>query len=291
MTSWTFLSHHAQVFLCIARDPDARLRDIAAGVGITERAVQAIVNDLVEAGYVDRARVGRRNHYAIHPEVLGSKRGILSPDLVGPFYDHIEKAAGGIALFMNSAQGGMVTADNRDLENGPRDPLKAYWNDAGTWAECQRIGNLLASESLRIIDSAAWQKSPTLKNHFAEVSFPVESNELWQVVQLSPLKYPKGPGRTVSVRVNLVTLANAQILTIPGEALPNIGFYLKRKMGGEHNFLFGLTNDAFGYMLTKVDFNSFPAYKYISRVSLGEMTGEIYIQNALELVKKAAAAR
>ncbi|MEO5633091.1 winged helix-turn-helix domain-containing protein [Gaiella sp.] len=69
MTTWTFLSHHAQVFLCIARDPDVRLRDIAAGVGITERAVQAIVNDLVEAGYVDRTRVGRRNHYAIHPEV------------------------------------------------------------------------------------------------------------------------------------------------------------------------------------------------------------------------------
>jgi DNA-binding IclR family transcriptional regulator len=69
LTSWTFLSHHAQVFLCIARDPDTRLRDIAGGVGITERAVQAIVNDLVDAGYVDRTRIGRRNHYAIHPEV------------------------------------------------------------------------------------------------------------------------------------------------------------------------------------------------------------------------------
>jgi len=69
MSSWTFLSHHAQIFLCIARDPDVRLRDIATAVGITERAVQAIVNDLVDAGYVDRARVGRRNHYAVHPDV------------------------------------------------------------------------------------------------------------------------------------------------------------------------------------------------------------------------------
>ena len=69
MTSWTFLSHHAQVLLCIARDPDARLRDIATAVGITERAVQAIVNDLVDAGYVDRSRVGRRNHYAVHADV------------------------------------------------------------------------------------------------------------------------------------------------------------------------------------------------------------------------------
>ena len=68
MSSWTFLSHHAQVFLCVARDPDVRLRDIAAAVGITERAVQAIVNDLVAEGYVDRTRVGRRNHYSVHPD-------------------------------------------------------------------------------------------------------------------------------------------------------------------------------------------------------------------------------
>lgn len=65
MTSWTFLSHHAHVLLCIARDPDARLREIAAGVGITERAVQTIVNDLVAEGYLVRTRVGRRNHYDV----------------------------------------------------------------------------------------------------------------------------------------------------------------------------------------------------------------------------------
>jgi hypothetical protein len=57
-------------------------------------------------------------------------------------------------------------------------------------------------------------------------------------------------------------------------------------MGGEHSFLFGLTNDAFGYILTKVDFNSFPAYEYVSRVSLGEMTGEIYVRKALELIQR-----
>src|SRR5207237_9530600 len=82
-------------------------------------------------------------------------------------------------------------------------------------------------------------------------------------------------------------LGNAQILTIPGEALPNIGFYLKRKMHGQHNLLFGLTNDAFGYILTKVDFNSFPRYEYVSRTSLGEMTGEILIEKGLELANKA----
>jgi DNA-binding IclR family transcriptional regulator len=69
MSSWTFLSHHAQVLLCISRDPDARLREIAVAVGITERAVQTIVNDLVTEGYVERTRVGRRNHYAVNAKV------------------------------------------------------------------------------------------------------------------------------------------------------------------------------------------------------------------------------
>ena len=69
MTRWMFLSHHAHVLLCIARNPDALLREIAAEVGITERAVQAIVNDLVSEGYLTRTRVGRRNHYEIHADV------------------------------------------------------------------------------------------------------------------------------------------------------------------------------------------------------------------------------
>jgi hypothetical protein len=235
---------------------------------------------------LDGKPIGTLVNFAIHPEVLGSDLGILSPDLVGPLYDRIEKAAGGIALFMNGAQGGMITADNRNLEQPPRDALRAYWTDSRTWSECERIGGLLAAEALRIVDSAVWQKSPMVHNDSMEVRFPVESEAMWQVVEGSPLKYPHRADRTVATRVNLVELGNAQILTIPGEALPNIGFYLKRKMRGEHNFLFGLTNDAFGYMLTKVDFNSFPAYRYISRVSLGEMTGEIYIQHALELLNR-----
>ncbi|MDH4177743.1 MAG: winged helix-turn-helix domain-containing protein [Thermoleophilia bacterium] len=65
MSRWTFLSHHGHVLLCIARNPDVRLREVADAVGITERAVQMIVNDLVAAGYVHRLRVGRRNHYEV----------------------------------------------------------------------------------------------------------------------------------------------------------------------------------------------------------------------------------
>lgn len=66
--TWTFLTNHARVLACVARDPDILLRDVAARVGITERAVQAIVADLEAAGYLERQRVGRRNRYRIHEE-------------------------------------------------------------------------------------------------------------------------------------------------------------------------------------------------------------------------------
>lgn len=66
---WTFLSNHAHVLLCIFRNPDTRLRDIAVDVGITERAVQRIVVELEEAGVLEREKRGRRNHYLVHGEV------------------------------------------------------------------------------------------------------------------------------------------------------------------------------------------------------------------------------
>ncbi|MFT4636878.1 MAG: hypothetical protein ACI8T1_000186 [Verrucomicrobiales bacterium] len=88
---------------------------------------------------------------------------------------------------------------------------------------------------------------------------------------------------SVTAQVNLIELGNARILTIPGEALPHMGYYLKRKLGGEHQLLFGLTNDAFGYILTKVDWNSFKRYDYISRTCLGEQTGEIFMREALQM--------
>jgi DNA-binding MarR family transcriptional regulator len=82
--AWTFLTNHAQVLLCLADTPDIRLRDVAEHVGITERAAQRIVAELVDAGYVKSVRVGRRNHYTVdreramrHSAQLGHEIGVL----------------------------------------------------------------------------------------------------------------------------------------------------------------------------------------------------------------------
>ena len=66
---WTFLSNHAHVLICIVRDPHVRMRDLASQIGITERAVQRIVAELRDAGYVSFERQGRRNHYEVHTDL------------------------------------------------------------------------------------------------------------------------------------------------------------------------------------------------------------------------------
>lgn len=82
--TWTFLTNHAQVLLCIAESPDIRLRDVAERVGITERATQRILAELIDAGYVRAERVGRRNRYTVdrahamrHSAQLGHEIGAL----------------------------------------------------------------------------------------------------------------------------------------------------------------------------------------------------------------------
>ncbi|WP_308016358.1 winged helix DNA-binding protein [Cellulosimicrobium marinum] len=65
--SWTFLTHHAHVLLAVAADPDARVADVAAAVGVTQRTALAVLRDLEDAGYLHRERVGRRTHYTVHP--------------------------------------------------------------------------------------------------------------------------------------------------------------------------------------------------------------------------------
>ena len=68
-TTWTFLTNHAHVLLCISADHSMRLREVAERVGITERAAQRIIRDLCDAGYLTRTRVGRRNHYEVNAEL------------------------------------------------------------------------------------------------------------------------------------------------------------------------------------------------------------------------------
>ena len=79
MADWSFLTTHARVLVCIAHDPGARLRDIAATLGITERRAHGIITDLAEAGYVVKQKDGRRNRYQIQAHLPLAERGTRGP--------------------------------------------------------------------------------------------------------------------------------------------------------------------------------------------------------------------
>jgi DNA-binding transcriptional ArsR family regulator len=92
--SWSLLTGHGHVLVEVARNPQVRMRDISAAVGLTERAVQGIVADLESAGYLTRHRVGRRNRYTVNPDSVfrhSAQAGLQ----IGPFLDVL--TAGGTA--------------------------------------------------------------------------------------------------------------------------------------------------------------------------------------------------
>jgi DNA-binding MarR family transcriptional regulator len=89
---WQFVTNHTQVLLCIARDPDVRLRDIAEAVGVTLGSAQRILADLVEAGYVQRERQGRRNRYVINRAAPMLRHAAQEGHDIGPLLDLLRLA-------------------------------------------------------------------------------------------------------------------------------------------------------------------------------------------------------
>jgi len=87
---WTFVTNHTQVLLCLAGNPDIRLREVAETVGITERAAQRILLDLVEGGYVDRTRIGRRNRYTVNRE-RAMRHEAQFGHQIGPLLDLLDR--------------------------------------------------------------------------------------------------------------------------------------------------------------------------------------------------------
>jgi MarR family protein len=105
--AWTLLTGHGHVLVEIARNPQARMRDISAVVGLTERTVQAIVTDLEAAGYLTRGRIGRRNVYTVNPDCWfrhSAQEGLR----VGPFLDLLAAAGD------SAATGSPLPADAGD---------------------------------------------------------------------------------------------------------------------------------------------------------------------------------
>jgi hypothetical protein len=108
MASWSFLTNHARVLLCIVRDPASRARDIAASLGITERSAHGIVTDLGEAGYVIKQKDGRRNRHQIRAHLPLPGSGTREP------------AIGEVLAILLGGTGGIAGLTGLDASTTPR---------------------------------------------------------------------------------------------------------------------------------------------------------------------------
>jgi MarR family protein len=111
MASWTFLTNHARVLLCVAHDPGVRLRDIAATLNITERSAFGIITDLVEAGYVVKEKEGRRNRYHIQAH-------LPLPELASP-----DQASVGEVLALLTSTGATQSLAKSPIESPAESPV------------------------------------------------------------------------------------------------------------------------------------------------------------------------
>ena len=220
-------------------------------------------------------------NFAVHPEVLETTHE-LSSDMIHWLYETVEQSLGGVCLYLNGAQGGMVTADFDESEE-PR---------GKNWKAAEKLGRSLGERVLTLIEKAEVRaEAPTITTQQRIFEVPMESQEFWALIKLKVFPSDVLKGNNVVTEVNRITIGDAELLTLPGEVLPNIGFFLKRQMSGKHKFLLGLTCDELGYILSESDFG-LKLYAYESRVSVGSQMGPRMIENLRALLppKKPASA-
>lgn len=206
-------------------------------------------------------------NFTVHPELMNIRS--LTSDIVHYMRQTIEEAEGGIALFLNGAQGGMVTVDSPG-------------ND---WKECERVGTTLGQAALNALKNATELKQAPLAVQRAEVTIPLENERFKQAAQAGLFPEPFLQTDEVATEVMHVTLGPAEMVTIPGEALPNIGFLLKRHMKGNPKLVIGLANDELGYILTEADYG-LKLYEYETSMSIGEKAGRVITDKLIAMAQQ-----
>ena len=218
-------------------------------------------------------------NYACHPEILDTRQ--ITADFPHWLYDTVETNGGGVCLYFNGAQGGMITADF-DETTAPK---------GQNWQAAENIGTGLGRRVLEIIANAQSVSNPAIQTQQRVFTVPLENARFQALVSLNVFPRDMVKNNLLETEVNRITIGPAEFLTLPGEVLPNIGLYLKHAMRSEPDgkdktkFLLGLCSDELGYILTPEDY-FLPLYKYESSVSVGPQIEPLMLQNLLALLKK-----
>jgi len=211
-----------------------------------------------------------------HAEIMHTKA--VSADFPYYFYQKVEKDLGGVALFINGAEGGMITADIPggvySLEGKP---------EADDW--CRKIGEAVAEATEKALAEAKPIENPELSYKITDISVPLENPAYQQAMKEGLMPSILVDGK-INTKVAALALGPAQIATIPGELLPNEGLHLKRKMTGSPKFLFGLTFDELGYIVSADDWGLDLYHYEAQEASIGPEIGPTVMNALLSLLSE-----
>ena len=210
-------------------------------------------------------------NYACHPEIMNTHR--LTADFPHWLYETVEGGGGGVCLYLNGAQGGMVTADF-DESTTPK---------GENWQAAETIGTNLGKRVLELLEGTVAVRNVPISASRRIFEVPLDNPRFKALVALKIFPKAEMKGPNLETEVCRVTIGDAEFLTLPGEVLPNIGFYLKSLMHGQPKFLLGLTSDELGYILTPEDYG-LELYHYESSVSVGSQLEPLMVQNLRALM-------
>ena len=209
-------------------------------------------------------------NFAAHPETLWSDSTKITADYPQHVYRLVERAFGGVTVFINGALGGMVTVASEE----------------NTFAECERIGTAVAETAIRATKDAIVVANPVLRHDRRVFSAPMANAQFRAAVEAGII--PVGPNAdTVETEVSLIRIGDVAIATVPGELLPAPGFALRdamrERLGAASPFILGLANDELGYILSEEQFE-LPLYEYEASMSVGRDIGPAVVANLIELM-------
>ena len=217
----------------------------------------------------DGAPVATLVHFACHPEVLGSKNRLITADFPAATVATVESGrGGGVAVYLNGALGGMVTADQR----------------AHTFAEAERIGTAVGRVALEALhDARPLPSAVDLVAARKPLEVPIQNRTYHLLSGLGLLGGRPFSGGATPSEMAALRLGPLLLLTVPGEALPRVGFELEALWGLEPFCLVGLGNDELGYLIHEEDWPA-ERYRYERTVSPGPLTTTLLRRAAGELV-------
>jgi hypothetical protein len=227
---------------------------------------------LFEAVGQDGVSIFTLANWPMHVEALDEGNSLISADWAGVMYREFERNRDGVMVYFQGALGGMVIP--RQSKHAPQAEKRRFME------VCGRVAADTARKGLD--EKAEKVEVKEIVRRSAKIKIPLENKDLVLAKKMK-LITRKTEGKSVDSVIDYLEIGPARFVTVPGEALPAVGFAIKEMLGAKYAFIMGLTGDELGYILPE-DYWKDPLYEYERSVSAGPKTAGLVVETIRSLM-------